>query len=80
MPIYDNVEGNLVENGNFGNYHVYGTTDNLSEAEVLAKSVGWFGYKFAAEPDDAMEGWSCKMLNGWSGDAGLNTKFAVTAG
>ncbi|WP_430813929.1 glycosyl hydrolase [Carboxylicivirga sp. RSCT41] len=79
-PIYDNVEGNLVENGNFGNYNVYGTTDKLSEAEALAKTVGWYGYQFAAEPDDAVEGWACKMLNGWSGDSGLNTKFPVTAG
>jgi len=79
-PIYDNVEGNLVENGNFGDYNVYGTTDNMSEEEALSKSVGWYGYQFIGEADDAVEGWSCRMLNGWSGNSALNTKFAVTAG
>ena len=73
--IYPNIEGNLIPNGNFGDYHVYGDPD-----EKAAESVGWFGYQFAVEPSDAVEGYAGKMKNEWSGDSGLNNKFAVESG
>ncbi|TLX75578.1 hypothetical protein E9993_08440 [Labilibacter sediminis] len=74
-PIYPNIEGNLIPNGNFGDYHVYG------EPDVNApNSVGWFGYQITVEPVDAIEGWAGKMKNDWSGNAAFNNTFPVEAG
>lgn len=74
-PIYSNIEGNLIPNGNFGDYHIYGEPD-----ENAANSVGWFGYQFGVEPVDVVEGWAAKMKNGWSGNSALNNVFPVEAG
>ena len=74
-PIFDNIEGNLIENGNIGNYNIYGDPD-----ERAPESVGWFGYQFVAEPDNAVEGYSARMKNGWSGDSGLNNTMSVEPG
>lgn len=74
-PIYPNIEGNLIPNGNFGDYHIYGEP----EANA-AESVGWFGYQIAVEPADVVEGYAGKMKNDWSGDAAFNNKFRVEAG
>lgn len=73
--IYPNIEGNLIPNGNFGDYHIYGEED-----ENVSESVGWFGYQITAEPSDAVENYSGKLQNGWSGDAALNNTFDVEAG
>lgn len=73
--IYPNIEGNLIPNGNFGDYHIYGDPD-----ENASQSVGWFGYQFGVEAIDVVEGWACKMKNGWSGNSGLNNAFPVEAG
>lgn len=74
-PIYPNIEGNLIPNGNFGDYNIFGDPD-----ENASKSVAWFGYQFEVEPTDAIEGWAAKMKNGWSGNSALNNTFPVEAG
>lgn len=74
-PIYSNIEGNLIENGNFGNYNIYGTPD-----ERAPESVGWFGYQFGVEASDVVEGWACEMKNGWGGESGVNNIFSVETG
>lgn len=73
--IYPNIEGNLISNGNFGDYHIYGDPD-----ENASQSVGWFGYQFGVEASDVVEGWAAKMKNGWSGNSALNNAFQVETG
>lgn len=73
--IYSNIEGNLIPNGNFGDYHVYGEPDANT-----AESVGWFGFQIDIEPSDAVEGYAGILKNGWSGNAAFNNKFGVEAG
>lgn len=73
--IYPNIEGNLIPNGNFGDYHIYGAPDdNASE------SVGWFGYQITVEPGDAVENYSGKMKNDWSGNSAMSNIFPVEGG
>lgn len=70
--IYPNIEGNLITNGNFGDYHIYGSPDENKD-----ESVGWFGYQIAVEPNDVIKGWAGRMKNGWSGNSAFNNKFPV---
>lgn len=74
-PIYPNIEGNLIANGNFGDYKIFGDPD-----ENASESVGWFVYQFGVETSDVVEGWAARMKNGWSGNAALNNVFPVEAG
>jgi hypothetical protein len=74
-PIYSNIEGNLIPNGNFGDFHIYGDPNEKASA-----SVGWYGYQFGVEPTDVVEGWAAKMQNGWSGNSAMSNVFPVEAG
>ncbi len=73
--IYPNIEGNLIPNGNFGDYHIYGNPD-----EKAPQSVAWFGYQFGVEVNDVVKGWAARMLNGWSGNSAFSNVFPVEAG
>ena len=54
-PIYPNVEGNLIPNGNFGDYHIYGKT------YAISFYVKWLGKEgsinMTLKDDDAIIAW-----------------------